>query len=446
MSLDLEADQSPLTRPEELVRYFAEGERPRESHLVGLEHEKFVHAKGGHRAIPYDGAQGIGSLLAQMEQSPHGYSAHREGPGHPTIALVRGRQTVSLEPGGQFELSGTPFRTAREAHQENLEHLAHVRAAGERLGLFPVALGYRPFDVLDEMPWMPKTRYQAMRDSLPKRGALARNMMLMTATGQVNLDWADEADCVRKVVATARLSPLLVALYANSPLVNGKPSGLLSFRSHVWTDVDPARCGFLPAMFDGSFSYRAYTEWALDAPLLFLRREGRYLRPELTFRQLLERGFDGKPASRGDWVDHLSTLFPEVRIKKVMEVRSADSVSPSLSGALAALCRGLLYDRQALEDAPRLLPALTLSEHLELMAVARRDGLRGVWRNVRIGDAARQLVALAQEGLKRLDPEDLPVLEPLVALAESGRTGAEDVLAAWEQDADPVRLLERFAC
>ena len=445
MSLDLEADQSPLTRPEELLRYFAEGERPRERHLVGLEHEKFVYPRGGHRAIAYIGPQGIGALLDRIEGVGVGYRAHREYADGPAIALIKDRATESLEPGGQLELSGTPFRTARECHAENLAHLEDVRRACEPLGLRPVALGYRPFDVRDQMPWMPKMRYGSMRLSLPKRGNLALNMMLMTATGQVNLDWADEADCARKVTASARLAPLLVALYANSPLVEGKPSGFLSYRSHVWTDVDPTRCGFIPSMLDGSFSYRAYAEWALDAPLLFLRRGGRYLRPELTFRQLMQQGWDGKPPNLGDWVDHLSTLFPEVRIKKVMEVRSADGVNAALTGALPALWRGLLYDESALTDALTLLPPMTFAEHAELMAVARRDGLRGQWRSVRVGELAKQMVLLAREGLKRLGGDDASLLDPLEELARSGRTLAERVLEDFAADPDPARLLERNA-
>jgi glutamate--cysteine ligase len=442
MSLDLDADQAPLTSVNELVAYFHEGERPRDTHLVGVEHEKLIYPRSGSGAVPYDGERGIGALLSALEQ--RGYTAHREGEGQPVIALMRGRLTVSLEPGGQFELSGTPFPTAREAHAENLAHLADVRAAGDGLRLHPVALGYRPFDVLDEMPWMPKTRYRAMRDSLPRRGGLAKNMMLMTATGQVSLDWADEADCVRKTVLAARLSPVLVALYANSPLAEGRPTGYLSYRSHIWTDVDPARCGFLPAMFDNSFSYRAYVDWALEAPLLFLRRRGQYLRPELTFGQLLEQGFEGQPASRGDWVDHLSTLFPEVRLKKVLEVRSADSVDPALTGALAALWRGLLYDPTALSDAARLLPPLGYEDHLELMETARRDGLQGSLHGVSLGPAAKELVAVAREGLLRLDPGDAPLLEPLEAVARSGRAPAQDVLEAWAQDQNPARLLQRF--
>lgn len=443
MSLDLAADAQPITSIDQLVTWFRSAERPVETHMVGLEHEKFVYRRGEAHALPYEGDAGIGAVLSGLEQ--RGYTAHRDAPDLPAIALIRGRLTVSLEPGGQLELSGSPFRTAREAHRENLAHLDDLHAITGPLGLQTVALGYRPFEALDDMPWMPKQRYRAMRESLPRRGGLARNMMLMTATGQVSLDWADEADCVRKVVAAARLAPVLVALYANSPIAAGKPTGFLSYRSHIWTDVDPARCGFLPAMFDGSFSYRAYVEWALDAPILFLRRNGEYLRPEMTFRTLLRDGYGGQPATLGDWVDHLSTLFPEVRIKKVLEVRSADGVSPALTGALAALWRGILYDAETLSQADRLLPALSFSDHQELMVVARKEGLRGRHAGVDLTRAAQDLVELAQAGLRRVDAEDLPLLEPLAEVARSGRSPAEHVLRLFEEERDPARFLARFA-
>lgn len=443
MSLDLSADAQPVTQVDELVEYFRSAERPASDHKVGLEHEKLIYAQNGSRAVPYEGERGIGALLQALTQ--RGYEPYREAEGLPIIALMRKGLTVTLEPGGQFELAGSPFRTAREAQQENLRHLEDVKAAASSLGLYPVALGYRPFDLKPEMPWMPKQRYGAMKESLPERGSMALDMMLMTATGQVSLDWADEADCVRKVVVSARLAPLLVALYANSPLVQGKPSGFLSFRSHVWTDVDNARCGFLPAMFDNSFSYRAYVEWGLDAPLLFLRRRGQYLRPKLTFRQLLSDGFEGKPATRGDWADHLSTLFPEVRMKKVLEIRSADSVNAAMTGALAALWRGLLYDTTALSDAARLLPPVSYSEQLELMDVARREGLGGRWNNTELGPMAVEMVEIARAGLKRLDPEDAPLLDPLLEVARSGKSPAVHVLEAFAQEKDPAKLVEKFA-
>ena len=270
-------------------------------------------------------------------------------------------------------------------------------------------------------------------------------MMLMTCTGQVSLDWADEADCGRKVTATARLTPLLVALYANSPLVQGKPSGWMSYRSHVWTDVDPTRCGYFPRMLDGSFDYRAYVEWALDAPLLFLRRNGDYVTPELTFGQLLQGGYEGRPALLSDWTDHLSTLFPEVRIKRVMEVRGADCGSLAMTAALLALWRGLLYDDGALDAALALVPRLSFAGHLAFHEEAQRQGLRGSLEGKSLGALALEMVRIARGGLQRLDPADAPLLDALEARAASGQSPAEDVLAAAQMVRSPAELLGRFA-
>lgn len=442
MTLDLKrAETRPITSVDDLIAVFKGAERGRERHKLGLEHEKLIYPARGARAVPYEGPAGIGALLEALQSA--GYESFRETPGGPPIAARRGEATVSLEPGGQLELSGTPAATAREVHEENLRHLAETKQVAGALGLRLVATGYRPFDEVPRMPWMPKARYAAMRSTLGGRGALALDMMLMTATGQVSLDWADEEDCARKVTAAARLSPLMVALYANSPLAAGAPTGFLSYRSRVWLDVDPARCGYLPSMLDGSFSYRAYVDWALEAPLLFLRREGRYLTPRMTFGQLLREGYDGRPAELADWNDHLSTLFPEVRIKTVMEVRGADCVGAAQTGALAALWRGLLYDAAALDEALVLLPALGYEGHLALAAAAREKGLRGRVGTLEIGALARQMVEIARRGLARLDPRDVPLLEPLEEIAASGRSPADRMLQAWERDPDPVKLLDQ---
>ena len=443
MSLDREQPKAhPVLSIEELIAFFRNAERPSSNHQLGLEHEKFIYPAASAAPVPYEGDSGIGALLERLQS--YGYQPFRESPEHPVIALTRKAATISLEPGGQVELSGTPSPTARAVHAENQQHLSELRASCTELGLRTVAMGYRPFGTVADMPWMPKTRYAAMRQTLSSRGRLALHMMLMTATGQVSLDWADEPDCVRKTVTIARLSPVMVALYANSPLVKGRPSGLMSYRSHVWTDVDPARCGFLPSMFDGSFSYRAYVEWALDAPLLFLRRRDQYLLPKMTFRQLLAEGFEGEPARDSDWVDHLSTLFPEVRLKKVIEVRGADCVSVPLTGALAALWRGLLYDATALAEAEALVPKFSYPEHLEFAAAARTQGLRGTFRRLRFAEVGKALVEIARRGLMRLDPDDAPLLEPLRQLAAEGRSPGEEVLDQWRKDPDPVRLLDRF--
>ncbi|MBU8896011.1 glutamate--cysteine ligase [Corallococcus sp. H22C18031201] len=443
MSLDLKrATSEPITSVDMLVDGFRSAEKPRSEHRLGLEHEKFVYPAASAQPVPYEGASGIGALLGRME--PAGYQPFRETPESPVIALQRGMAAISLEPGGQLELSGSPFRTAREAHAENLGHLAEAKAAAESLGLRLVALGYRPTGTTAEMPWMPKTRYLVMRRTLPERGRLALNMMLMTSTGQVSLDWADEADCVRKTVTVARLAPLLVALYANSPLLEGKPSGYMSFRSRVWEEVDPTRCGYLPSWFDGSFSYKAYVDWAIDAPLLFLRRNGQYLYPKLTFRQLMKEGFEGQPPDLGDWTDHLSTLFPEVRLKKVLEVRGADCASAAMTGALGALWRGILYDATALEEAGNLLPKLTFAQHQAFHDTARREGLEGKLGAQSLSALAAEMVAIAKRGLERLDPADAPLLAPLAEVAASGRSPARAVLDAWTQDPRPETLLSRF--
>ncbi|WP_224243941.1 glutamate--cysteine ligase [Hyalangium gracile] len=444
MSLDLKrAVAQPITSVDALVDVFREAEKPRAEHRLGIEHEKFVYPKAVAKPVPYEGPSGIGALLEKMAAGG-GYTPFRETPDSPVIALQRGMETVSLEPGGQLELSGSPFFTAREAHAENLRHLAEAKAAGDSLGLQLVALGYRPFGTTADIPWMPKTRYKVMRRTLPERGRLALNMMLNTSTGQASYDWADEEDCVRKTVLVARLAPLMVALYANSPLVEGKPSGWMTFRSRVWEEVDPTRCGYLPAFFDGSFSYRAYVEWALDAPLLFLRRRGEYLHPKLSFRQLLKEGFEGQPADMGDWTDHLSTLFPEVRLKKVIEVRGADCVSAEMTGALGALWRGLLYDRTALEEGERLLPKLSFTEHQAFHQTARQQGLAGRLGQQELHRLTAEMVAIARRGLERLDPRDAPLLEPLARVAASGRSPAQAVLDAWEKDPRPEALLSRF--
>lgn len=445
MSLDrAPTEDEVVTSADALIDVFRSAERPRAEHRVGLEHEKFLYPVEDPPApVPYEGPRGIGALLELLEA--RGYTPFRDAPDAPSIALTRDDHTLSLEPGGQFELSGTPARTARAVHAENLAHARMLTEAAATLGLVPVTLGYRPWGTTADMPWMPKKRYQMMRQTLPVRGKLALDMMLMTCTGQVSLDWASEADCARKLTATARLTPILVALFANSPLVQGQSSGWMSYRSHVWSDVDPTRCGYFPRMLDGTFDYRAYVDWAMQAPLLFIRRNGGYATPSLTFGQLLERGFEGQPARRSDWTDHLSTLFPEVRIKRVMEVRGADSVSLEMTAGLPALWRGLLYDDASLDAALGLVPRLSFAEHLTFHEEGQRHGLRGKLRRTSLASMALEMIRLARAGLQHLDPEDLPLLEPLEARARSGRSPAEDVLDAAKQESSPARLLARFA-
>jgi glutamate--cysteine ligase len=439
MSLDAkQSAERSVTSIDDLLKYFHEAEKRDATLLVGLEHERLVYPIVNPQPVAYDGPNGIGAMLKGFKA--FGWEEFKEG--ETVIAMTRANAQLSLEPGGQFELSGAPATTARAVQAENLKHVAEARQVLASLGLRAVTLGYRPFDSIPTMPWMPKLRYRMMRQTLGSRGRYAHAMMLMTATGQVSLDWRDEADCARKVTLSAKLSPLLVALYANSPLVEGEPCGYASFRSHVWSDVDNARCGYLPSMIDGSFSYRAYVEWALDAPMLFLRRRGEYLSPRFTFRQLLAEGFEGKPALYDDWVDHLSTLFPEVRIKRVLEIRSADGVSAAMTGALAALMRGLLYDTVAHDELDALLKPRSFAAHLEQHVLAQREGLAAKWGSGTLNDLARELVAISRRALQRLDPEDVGLLAPLEERTASGRSPSVDVL---EAPRNPAALYERFA-
>ncbi len=431
MSLDAQQLESPpLGRVEELVQLLAAAERHEGPLLVGLEHERLLFPAQGRTPVPYDGPRGVGEVMQGF--SRFGYAEFREAPQSPVIAMQRGAQTLTLEPGGQFELAGAPFETVGEAHAELLQHHRELKEVLDELGLRALALGYRPFGTIDGMPWMPKSRYGAMRESLGARGSHALHMMLMTATGQVSLDWRDEADCVAKVTASVRISPLLVALFANSPIVDGRPSGFQSFRSRVWNDVDAARCGYPQAMLDGSFSYRAYIDWALDAPMLFLRRGGRYVVPKLTFRQLLAQGYDGEPATESDWADHLSTMFPEVRLKRIIEVRAADSNGPAMTSALGALMRGVLYDDAAREAATKLLPALQPDGHRALHLAAQRDGLGAEVGGKTLADYAGELLAIARDGLSRQRGADAALLAPLEAIARARVAPAVGVLRAFE--------------
>lgn len=443
MSLDVpNAAAQPIGDVSELVDALRAAERPTGPLLLGVEHERLMFPIGSADPVPYEGPSGIGALMTSFER--FGFSEFRETPSAPVIAMQRGMETLSLEPGGQFELSGSPFETATAANVELQRHVKELRENAKALGLRAVGLGYRPFTELADMPWMPKSRYRVMRESLGARGTMAHDMMLMTATGQVSLDWRDEADCVNKVKASVRISPLLVALYAKSPISQGKPNGFQSFRSRVWNDVDHARCGYPQAMLDGSFSYRAYVDWALDAPILFLRRNGQYLAPHLTFRHYLASGYGGQRATHTDWVDHLSTLFPEVRLKKIIEIRAPDANGTEMTAALGALMRGVLYDPTALDEATHLLPSVSPDAHRELHRAAQKDGLQAKVGAGTLADYAGTLVEIASRGLKHLGGGDEVLLEPLREIADERQSPAVAVLEHFKAEKRPEVFLEKY--
>src|SRR5712691_6712495 len=441
MSLDLGGLSAPVHGLDELVTYIRAAERPAVHWLIGVEHEKIgVRGPPRYDAVPYHGPQGIRELLDAIARSAGGTQHKHKENGQP-IALLSKDASVTLEPGGQLELSGAPARSLREIGKEIEDHLAEVRKDSK--GISWLAAGYRPFGSRDEVPWMPKGRYAAMRKSLGPRGRLALDMMLMTATVQANLDWSDERDLAEKVRAATAVSPLVSAIFANSPIVNGKPSGYLDFRYQVWRETDPARSGLLEQMLQPDWGYRAYVEWAIDVPMLFVRSGTDYTDAGgQTFRQWLLTGKlrngEVRQPTLANWVDHLTTLFPEVRVKRVLELRGADVVPPKYMLAFTALWVGLLYDPRARAAAWELTRKWSFAQRLEFQGEVARSALRAP----RALDLARELVSIARKGLAgwaaRSGLDERPHLDSLDDIVASGKTLAERALDALGQSPESL--------
>ncbi|HEX9577071.1 MAG TPA: glutamate-cysteine ligase family protein [Myxococcales bacterium] len=441
MSLDLGGLSAPVHGLDELVTYIRAAERPAVHWLIGVEHEKIgVRGPPRYDAVPYHGPQGIRELLDAIARSAGGTQHKHKENGQP-IALLSKDASVTLEPGGQLELSGAPARSLREIGKEIEDHLAEVRKDSK--GISWLAAGYRPFGTRDEVPWMPKGRYAAMKSSLGPRGRLALDMMLMTATVQANLDWSDERDLAEKVRAATAVSPLVSAIFANSPIVNGKPSGYLDFRYQVWRETDPARSGLLEQMLQPDWGYRAYVEWAIDVPMLFVRSGTDYTDAGgQTFRQWLLTGKlrngEVRQPTLANWVDHLTTLFPEVRVKRVLELRGADVVPPKYMLAFTALWVGLLYDPPARAAAWELTRKWSFAQRLEFQGEVARSALRAP----RALDLARELVSIARKGLAgwaaRSGLDERPHLDSLDDIVASGKTLAERALDALGQSPESL--------
>lgn len=451
MSLDVDKVGSPPIRSEEdLVEIFRRSERPRAEWKIGMEHEKFGFLDGTTEPVPYEGNRGIRSVLERFGR--YGYRPFLED-GRPIAATMPGA-AISLEPGGQLELSGRPFADTHGCREELLHHVAQAKAIGAELGIVWAGIGYRPFGTTDRMPWMPKVRYGVMRAYLPTRGRLALDMMLMTCTVQANYDFESEEDMVRKMRAAMSVSSLVSAIWANSFLVDGKDSGYASFRYAVWNETDPDRCGLLPFVFEPDFGYRRWVEYALDVPMFFIRRGGRYLEAShLTFRRFLREGLSGHRATVGDFEDHLTTLFPEVRLKNVIEVRGADAADTELNAALPAFWKGILYDEEACAAATALTAQLSFEERLELQREVARHGLSARCRLGSVLDLARELYRIAAAGLARQDlrnasgEDERVLLAPVEEILESGRSPADRWRERWNGDLarDPVRLVQAMA-
>ena len=450
MSLDLGNLSAPVANVDDLVGYVKGAERPPDRWLIGVEHEKIGVRVPGYEPVPYHGPGGIRELLDAIARSAGGTQHKHKENGQP-IALLSKDASVTLEPGGQLELSGSPARSFKDVRAEIEAHLAQVRRDSH--GIAWLAAGYRPFGTRDDVPWMPKGRYAAMKSSLGSKGRLALDMMLMTATVQANFDWSDEADLASKVRAATSVSPIVTAIFANSPLVNGRESAYLDFRYQVWRETDDARCGLLEQMLQPGWGYRRYVEWAIDVPLLFVRNGSEYRDAGgQTFRNWLTTGRlssgEKMQPTLSHWVDHLTTLFPEVRVKRVLEVRGADVVPLPLMIALPALWVGILYDSQAREAAAELTRRWKFSDLLQFQAEVARLALRAKGPGgVTALELARDLLRIARSGLKGWQKlsglDESRTLDPVDDILDEGRTLAERVLEAYQASGrDPASVVK----
>jgi len=431
----------PVQSSRELVEWFAAGEKPRARWRIGTEHEKFVFRTPQLGPVPYEGKGGVRHLLLELVRRFAWEPLYESGE---VIALrhAHSQAMVSLEPGGQFELSGAPLSTLHETRAEMEAHFAQVCSVGRELGLGFTGLGHAPTWRLAETPSMPKGRYAIMKRYMPSVGGLGLDMMYRTATVQVNLDFDSEADMVKKLRVGMALQPVVSALFANSPFRESSASGLLSARCNVWLDTDAARCGIPAFVFESGMGYERYAEYALDVPMYFVHREGRYVDVAgESFRRFLEGRLPQLPGELprlSDWVDHLSTLFPEVRLKRYLEMRGADSGDLDHLCALPALWTGILYDSQALDHCWELVRHLTLRE----MEDARRDvprlGLKAACGPRPVLALAREVVAAAHGGLRRRAVKDAQGRDECIHLrsvqgtAATGITPAEVLLLRYE--------------
>lgn len=438
------ADQSPPVRTQDdLLAPFYEAVKPREAWRIGTEAEKpGVYADGS--AVPYEGERGIRAVLEALGR--RGWEPHFEVEGGPLLSLTQGGASITLEPGGQLELSGAPLRTIHETQAEMDAHLDEIREVGASFGIAWLGVGFHPFARREDLSWVPKLRYSVMREYLPTRGGMGLDMMLRTCTVQANLDYASEADAIRKLRVSLRLSPIVAAMFANSPFVEKKATGERSHRVRVWLDVDPDRSGLLPFAWDeGPMGFARYVDWVLDCPMFMLKRDGKIVRNTgQTFRAFLEDGYQGTTATRDDWVTHVNSMFPEVRLKRTLEMRSADNQMGDLVCALPALWKGLLHDEQALAGAERLVSRLSFAEAEGARAEIAARAMRATLAGREVAAWAADVVALADGGLERIGDRDAEGrderihLDTLRALVARGESPADRLLAHVDPSKDPI--------
>ena len=440
---------APLTK-QDFIDWLAKQEAPKSQWRIGTEHEKFLFHRGSFRPVAYDGENGIGALLSLLADR-HGWQKITEK-NHVIALKDNDGGSITLEPGGQFELSGAPLETLHQTCRETGTHLAHLKEATAELNLCMLGLGFQPKWDRSDIAFMPKGRYKIMSAHMPKVGTLGLDMMLRSCTVQVNLDYADESDMRRKFRTSLALQPIATALFANSPFKNGKPSGLLSTRAEAWTDTDNARCGVPDCVFDPDFGYEQWIDYILDVPMYFLHRGDDYVDVAgKSFRDYMAGrlpGFEGEFPVMADFEDHITTAFPEVRLKGYLEMRGADGGPWENICALPAFWVGLLYDETALAEAEAYASSISASDVMAARLDVAKNGMRAKLGDYEVHDLARKLVQIAKKGLASRGmlnddgQDETKYLAPLEKIVASGRTPADDLLAAyhneWDCDVDHV--------
>ena len=444
------SDTTPLTTRDELIAWFAEGEKPRARFAIGTEHEKVPFYRDGNRPVPYAGETGIRALLEGVGRET-GWEPIEDA-GH-LIGLAGAEGgAISLEPGGQFELSGAPLADVHATAAELRTHLEATARVADGLGIGFLDLGMSPKWTREETPVMPKSRYKIMAAYMPKVGSLGLDMMLRTATVQVNLDFASEADMVTKMRVALALQPVATALFANSPFTDGRPNGFLSRRSEIWRDTDGDRTGMLPRAFEPGFGYESYVDWLLDMPMYFVKRGETYHDVSgASFRDLMAgklAALPGERATVSDWANHASTAFPEVRLKRFIEMRGSDVGNPAMIAAQAAFWVGLLYDEASQAAAWDIAKNWNACDREGLRATVPRLGLAARIAGRSLGAVAAEALTIARAGLAaraRRDAQgrdETHFLQPLEAIVAAGRSLAEERLAdyegRWQRSVEPT--------
>lgn len=452
---DIDESAPRIAGKAELVEWFEAGSKPKTDWRIGTEHEKFGFIKDGYGPVPYEGEASIRAILEGLRDR-FDWTPIEEG-GF-LIGLKKGGASVSLEPGGQFELSGAPLEHIHQTCNEVGAHLREVREIADPLGIGFLGLGASPIWSMDETPIMPKGRYKIMRAYMDKVGRLGRQMMFRTCTVQSNLDFGSEADMVKKFRVSLALQPLGTALFANSPFIDGRPNGFLSYRSQIWTDTDPDRTGMLPFVFEDGFGFERYVDYALDVPMYFVRRGGEYLDASgLSFRDFMEGKLPilpGELPAIEDFEDHISTIFPEVRLKRFLEMRGSDSGPWGLLCSFSAFWTGILYDDAALEAAWVLVRDWSLAEREALRQSVRTLGLSAPIPGGRtLQDLAKDVLSISLSGLRARGKlstsgdDETGFLIELDEIVKSGVTPAERLLQRYHGDwkGDLSRIFEEMA-